>query len=227
MDDFNRQDISNFYIALEPNIKHPTINWRIYTLTQNGIINRIGRGKYTLQKGVNFLPEISHKSKLISNKLKKQFPFLTICLWSSSLLNEFAIHQINQSFLLIEVEKDATQSIFRFLKEKKHPVFVEPSKDIIEKYATCENNYIIVKPLVSEAPIKNIQGVSTVALEKILVDIFCDKIIFSAYQGNEMKTIFLEAYAKYSINESKLLRYAARRGRRNDIKNYINLINGK
>jgi len=70
---------------------------------------------------------------------------------------------------------------------------------MIEKYASNENNYIVVKSLKSEAPIQKIQGIHTVSLEKILVDIFCDEIIFSAYQGNEMRTIFIETFTKYSI----------------------------
>ena len=60
----------------------------------------------------------------------------------------------------------------------------------------------------------------------MLVDIFCDKIVFSAYQGNEMKTIFTEALNKYTINENKLLRYANRRGKKEQLQKYLKLING-
>lgn len=60
----------------------------------------------------------------------------------------------------------------------------------------------------------------------MLVDIFCDEIIFSAYKGNEMKTIFTSAFNKYAINENKLLRYANRRGKREQLKKYLKLING-
>ena len=60
-----------------------------------------------------------------------------------------------------------------------------------------------------------------------IIDIFCNDIIFSAYQGNEMKTIYKNAFSKYAINESKLLRYANRRGKKEELKNYLKLINGK
>ncbi len=225
-DNFNTQDISNFYKTLEPKIKRTTINWRIYTLTKNGIITRIGRGKYTLKKGVSFVPQVTRKLKLINKKLRNEFPFLTICLWSSSILKEFAIHQSNKDILLIEVEREAAQSVFHYLKEKNYNAFIKPTGDILENYASVENNYIIVKSLISESPIQKIQGVITVTIEKILVDIFCDNVIFSAYQGNEMRTIFLRASAKYLINKSKLLRYADRRGKKEEIKNYLVLING-
>ncbi len=47
-------DANGFYKIFEPNIRKTTIDWRIYTLVQNSVISRIGRGKYTLKRGVNF-----------------------------------------------------------------------------------------------------------------------------------------------------------------------------
>jgi hypothetical protein len=83
---------------------------------------------------------------------------------------------------------------------------------------------LIVKPLVTEAPIQNIKGINTTSLEKILVDIFCDDVIFSAQQGSEMRAIFKEAFSKYTTNENRMLRYADRRGKRESFKNYLNSI---
>ena len=45
----------------------------------------------------------------------------------------------------------------------------------------------------------------------MLVDVFCDDVIFSAQQGSEMRTLFKEALSKYSVNENRMLRYADRR----------------
>jgi len=170
----------------------------------------------------SFIPEISPKEKSLSKKINKEFPYLEFCIWNSSFLNEFTIHQANQFYQLIEVEKDAAQAIFLYLKENKYSAFLDPTKDVFEKYITENNNIIIVKTLITEAPTQNIDEINTSSLEKILVDIFCDEIIFSAYQGNEMRTIYKEAFSKYSINRSKLLRYASRRGKKEEIETYIN-----
>jgi len=170
----------------------------------------------------SFILEISLKEKSLSRKIKKEFPYLDFCIWNSSVLNEFTLHQANQFYQLIEVEKEATQAVFLYLKENKYSVFLEPTKDVFEKYITANNNLLIVKSLVTEAPTQNINGINTASLEKILVDIFCDKIIFSAFQGNEMLTIYKESFSKYTINKSKLLRYANRRGKKEEIKIYIN-----
>lgn len=134
------------------------------------------------------------------------------------------IHQPGRFYILIEVEKEATQSVFFFLKEEKYPVFVDPTEDIFEKYLSEEKENLIVKSLVTEAPLQKIAGLNTVTIEKMLVDIFCDELIFSAQQGSEMKTIFLEALSKYSVNENRMLRYADRKRKKESFRNYLNSI---
>ena len=51
----------------------------------------------------------------------------------------------------------------------------------------------------------------------MLVDIFCDNVIFSAQQGAEMRTIFKEVFSKYTYNESRMYRYADRSFKLNNI----------
>src|SRR5690606_41089547 len=96
-----------------------------------------------------------------------------------------------------------TDSVFYILREIKKSVFIEPTSDILEKYIVNEKETFIIKPLISEAPIQNINGVETLTIEKMLVDIFCDDVIFVAQQGVEMRTIFKNAFEKYTINQSK------------------------
>ncbi len=131
------------------------------------------------------------------------------------------IQQPGRFYLMVEVEKDAVQSVFFFLKEARYSVFIEPTKEIIEKYIPDEKETLIVKSLVTEAPLQKIEGINMVTIEKMLVDIFCDKIIFSAQQGSEMRTIFKEALNKYTVNENRMLRYADRRRRKERFSDYL------
>jgi hypothetical protein len=189
-----------------------------------GVLNRIGRGKFTFNEGKIYLPEISSKIKSIYYKLKKQFPYLTICLWHTSVFNEFMIHQPGRFYIIIEAERESIESVFFFLKETQYSVFLDPSRDIIDRYISEMNETLIVKTLVSEAPLQNIEGVKTTTIEKMLVDIFCDDVIFSAQQGSEMRSIFNDAYKKYIVNENRILRYADRRGKKKNFSNYLNNI---
>jgi hypothetical protein len=189
-----------------------------------GIFSRIGRGKFTFKKVNYYLPEISSKMKIIHTKLKKQFPLLRICLWNTSLFNEFMIHQPGRFYLLVEVEKEATDSLFFFLKDANYSVLLEPTLEIINKYLPKINETLIIKSLVSGAPVQQILGITTTTIEKMLVDIYCDDVIFSAQQGSEMRSIFTEAFNKYSVNKNRMLRYADRRRRKEGFTNYLNNI---
>ncbi len=186
-----------------------------------GVLTRIGRGKFILGETKVYSPDITAKLKLVYNKLKKEFPYIDICIWNTSILNEFMIHQPSVFNFIIEVEKDVTQSVFYFLKELKYPVFIEPTSDILEKYLPIDKEAFIIKPLVSESPTQLVNGITTISIEKLLVDIFCDDIIFSAQQGSEMRTIFNEAFSKYSVNQSKMLRYANRRRKKEVFEEYL------
>ncbi len=101
---------------------------------------------------------------------------------------------------------------------------MNPTSDLLEKYLPIDKESLIIRSLVSEAPIQNIKRINTASLEKMLVDVFCDDVIFSAQQGSEMRTLFKEALSKYSVNENRMLRYADRRRKKESLKKYLNSI---
>lgn len=219
---FSSAELMEFYQTLEPTVKKNTVNWRIYSLVQEGVLSRVGRGNFSLGKGRAFNPEISKGQTSIFKKMKSNFPFLTVCIWSTSVVNEFMLHQHSKYYQLIEVEKDAMESVFYYLKERNYSVFIDPSEQFIRRYIIDQKEPWIVKSLVSEAPIQLVDEIPTVTIEKLLVDIFCDPVIFNAQQGSEMNQIFKEAFEKYTINKNKILRYASRRRKKKELVYYLN-----
>ncbi len=222
---FETKDVTAFYRQYEPEIQQATINWRIYTLVKQKLINRIGRGKFMLEGSqINFIPEVSTKLKTIQSKLKKEFPFLNTCIWNTSIINEFMRHQPGRFYSIVEVEKDAQESVFYSMKDANYAVFLNPTRDVLDKYLPSNKDVYIIKPLVTEAPTLNLNEFNTITLEKLLVDIFCDTVVFSAQQGSEMRTIFENALSKYAINHSKMIRYADRKGKKESFTKYLNTI---
>lgn len=219
---FSNSDLFEFYRTLEPEVKKTTVNWRIFNLVKKGVLKRVGRGMFSLRKGALYLPDLSNKLITVYNKIRADFPFLTVCIWSTSALNEFMLHQPGRYYQLIEVDRDAMESVFYYLKDKSCSVFMDPSEQLIRRYMINEKEPWIVKNLVSEAPIQQVNDIPTITIEKMLVDIFCDSVIFNAQQGSEMNHIFKMAFEKYTINESKMLRYASRRTRKKELDTYLN-----
>ncbi len=223
---FGTNEIAKFYYSFEPNLKRTTLNWRIYKLVELGIIQRIGRGVFALGEAMIFEPEISVPLSKMYNDIKGNFPFIELCIWSTEVLNEFSLHQSNRRIVLIETDKDTNEAIFYFLKEQYDNVFLNPDRVLLEQYVFDIPNAIVIKPLISESPLQEVNEINTITIEKMLVDLYCDTDLFGAFQGNEMRIIYSEAFNKYTINSNRLLRYASRRGKKEEIEEYITQIIG-
>jgi hypothetical protein len=221
---FGIKDILLFYKDYDPALKETTVNWRVHTLVQTGVLSRVGRGQFTLGEDRNFIPQITSHLKKVYTKLHKHFPYLQICVWHTTVVNELMLHQPGRFYTLVEVEKDAIEHVFFVLKENYQHVFLNPSAHLLSHYASGDKAAIIVKSLVSEAPIQTVNGVQTITIEKMLVDIFCDETIFASQQGGEMDHIFKEAYNRYTIHENRMLRYADRRRKKDAFDNYLNRV---
>ena len=113
------QDIFALYQLEEANIKLAAVNWRINALVQAGILQRVGKGKFMLGENRVYIPEITSTIKSVYKKIKTEFPYLNLCIWNTSALNEFMLHQPNHFFTLIETDKEATEAVFYFFREKK------------------------------------------------------------------------------------------------------------
>jgi len=110
-------DIFSFYKKYESKVKKTTINWRIYTLIDDGVIQRVGRGKYKLGKQKEFKPLLSEEIQILYLKLKEEFPFLDISIWSTKWITQWMLHIPNNYETIIEVEKGSEESVFYFLSD--------------------------------------------------------------------------------------------------------------
>jgi hypothetical protein len=52
-------------------------------LVQEGILQRIGRGKFSLGESRKYIPEISSATTSIFKKLKAEFPYANLCVWNT------------------------------------------------------------------------------------------------------------------------------------------------
>lgn len=200
-----------------------TINMYLSKLKKEGVINSPSRGIYESgNHTVTFQPNLSNPLKRLFNKIKREFPYINFCIWNSIWLNDFMLHQPFKHYIIVEVEKDASESIFAFLTEPYKNVFFNPDEELFTRYINNLDEVIIVKKMVSEAPLTEIQNISVPTLEKLLVDMLIDTTLFSAQQ-NEKEFIMRRVTQRYSLNELKMHRYAARRNREKEIEYLLNI----
>lgn len=189
-------------------------------MVKESILSHTGHGLYQLSSGNTYVPELSTRVIKISKFIRKNFPTTSYCTWDSGMINEFAQHLSAYPFILVDVERDVSESVYFRLKEEFKGVFLRPSETIINDLLPDFQLPIIVRYLTSESPLNEVNNIFTVTIEKLLADVFCD-MEFNFLAGSERRAIFSNAYFKYVVNENKLLRYAARKGRRPDLHKYI------
>ena len=224
---FTTNDVYGFFSQTQPSIKRATVNWRIYNLIQQGLLKRVGRGIYSLGQEKSFSPILNKKQKNIFARVKNKFPLITFCCWHTSVLKEFFQHMSMYDFLLVEVERETIDSVFHFIKETNNNTFKEPSRDMMENFVLESKDAIVIKSLTSEAPMQKVDNITVPAIEKIIVDLYADSEIFFFLQGSEMLNIFTNALEKYTVNTDRLLRYAKRRNKGEELKKILAQINGK
>lgn len=210
-----------------PKLSSSSIGVYLSRLKKEGLLSSPARGLYSRSDKQVYKPNVNLSLKKQYNKIKQNFPFVEFCVWDTSWLHDFMLHQPFKSYRVVEVEKVAVEQVFQLLSEGHKGVYLNPSSEMFERYIGNETgDVIIVKPLVTEAPVQLIDKVTIPVIEKLLVDILCDVDLFAAQQS-EVDYIYQAAFEQYEVNVLKLKRYASRRNKEKEttkILGYISAI---
>jgi len=210
---FSRQELFDFFRKFDADLKETTFRWNIHNLKNKHIISAVSRDLFTLQYKPVFIPNISERDYKTFSKIQKQFPTLKCCIWSTQIINEFMLHIPAQSVTIVQVEKEAIEPVYDFLKEQEQNVFIQPEEKEIERYVFKNESAIVLESLVTKSPVQQANKATTVTLEKLIIDLISNQKLFSPFQGSEMIHILNTAYNRYSIHFTTLFHYAKRRGK--------------
>lgn len=223
-----KEELKQFYLDRDPNMSEQAFRRILYSLEKQGLILSIGAGLFVLldptqSPGKNkFIPNLSQEVQRLNSVICEAFPYIHYLTWETKTLHEFMTHQPGQNQIILETEKDVAESVFYRLKEQySGTVFLNPDRLSIERYVINNRESIIITRLISQSPKMTVNGIPAARLEKILVDIFADENRFFAFQGQEMVSVFENAFSAYWINEKTLFRYASRRRAAEELRAFI------
>jgi hypothetical protein len=216
---FNKTDLRKFYQKRSPSLSEPAFRRILYALERRDQIVRVDAGVYCFPNGKNtshalgtFTPSFSAELRQVDDEVKTAFPYADYLIWETRFLHEFMLHHPGQSQVILETEKDVSESVFNFLNARFiGRVFLQPERLTFERYILPRPDSIVIVSLLSQSPYQKVEGVSTPKLEKILVDIFTNENIFYLFHGEEMAHIFEAAFERYQLSQKTLFRYAQRR----------------
>ena len=201
------------------------INLSLSLMLKNCELIKESWGTYLLpiQQKRLFIPVPSKEIRDINQLLKEEFPYTNICVWDPQIIVPFMQHIPNCNMVIVEIERIAMEPAFNLLQEKvsERRVIFNPSS---EDYAHYVSGFpsIIVKPLISQAPLIDFGGISMPRLEKVMVDVLGD-IEFDFARERELYTIIENLLSSFDINYKALYRYADRRSRRSQVDSLLKL----
>lgn len=226
---FTRKDLLKALCSDKKMMSEGSLSVLLSRMLNNGHIIRVSNGIYRLNtsKKSDFIYKPDQPIILLNEKIREHFPFVDYCIWNPSALVHLMQHIPSVKLTLIDVEREAMEAVFSFLQGEniRTRIILAPTEQECERYIS-NDDLIIVRPLVKESPLAVVDGCNVPTIEKMLVDAIQDKEL-KYLQGNELYTIYSNAYAVYNINESKLLRYASRRNRKDKVTEIINTVNTK
>ena len=178
-------------------------------MVQRRALQRLRRGVYTRQDKREFRLTIANPLASLFHAVRKNLPYVELCVWRSDVLQDLTQHFPDRSVSIIEVEKDGQAAVQEFLVGMDQPAVAYEDLPAVER-SFPGRKYVVVP-----------------CLEKILVDIVQDRNLFGFLEGAETHHIYEAASDRYHIQLDTLLRYASRRGVRDDVQMIIGQICGK
>ena len=217
---FTRNELKDYIKIKNPMLKDSTFGWILYDMCQQHVIQRVAHDTFRIYDKDDSLEDykadLSDDAVYVLEFLKQQFPLLAFIIWETRAYNEFANHQMARNFIFVEVEKPLGESVFNALHEQnKYTTLYKPSVKEIALYSGTVTTSVM--PLTSESPVN---GFNT-TLEKLLVDLFANKLLDRIVSRSDYPEIFEEAFSKYNINFNLMIRYAKRRNKDAEIKTFI------
>lgn len=209
--------VDDLISAVTRDIERNTLSWHLSNLCKLGKLRRIGRGLYSSQMKTAYNIKASKKVRSLFRSLHKEFPFADFCLYDGSLLAPL-LHDLSpNSAIYIETNRDVMESVFnRMIQKYQGRLFLAPTKEMTSKYIDLAQENIIIKPLITESPLTEDNGVPMPTLEKLLVDTRVDADFFYLH-GYENMEMLRTAIAHFDVNQTRLLRYADRRNEKENI----------
>ncbi len=222
--EFSRKDIICSLKEKNIDFSTATVTSALVALTKDGIIRKVKRGLYEMADSGKqpFTPYYDDEMNELELRIRQQFHFVRFCVWNSSDVRRFAHYVLNMDVIYVDAERDSMESMFTMLINAKlsRQVYLRPSSNEYS-YHIFGKPSIVVRPLVSEAPLIAYSGKShRVSLEKLMVDIATDDD-FISLRDYESLRFYRNAMDTCIINETKLLRYASRRGCKEKIKSIL------
>lgn len=188
-----------------PALPPPTVYSRIRSLVQSGSLSRVGRGRYVVVRKPKYEVPVTDWMLEVNGYLINNCEGIDHC-----------ISQRGKNLFIEVARKDITSVL---LSLRQHYERVVQIKDY-KLFPVVLEGFIVVGPLVSEAPLTEVSSCHVPSIEKSLVDSLC-----SSGPAKKSESVdFQKMLEVYPVNMDRLRRYASRRGLADELETCLSVL---
>ena len=207
---YSHQELIKMLKSDYPHMCETSCHWAVYGMLKNGDITKIARNVYVVQNEREkpvYRPAYSELAAKLIAQISDKYPSVHFTVFETALMNDFLNHLVAQNTVFVQAEKDISIFIFRFLQELGYEhLLYKPNKTDYALY--WEKDCIVVTDMISEAPL-SASAPHEICLEKMMVS------------KSEYPEVLKQAMETYHIEPTKMMRYARRRGREDEMKKIL------
>jgi hypothetical protein len=209
-----REVVSVDDLASDLDVSRLTARNYLSRLVGMELARRIGLGLYKVGREEAVGPELNPEVSKLVDVLRERFPMADLVVWSLSMLSDYAHYAIGRDLMFVEAGRVISGSVRDFLLERGYHAVLNSEKRDYREYALYGERLVFV---LEREERYGIEG-STPTLERIWLDLYYlvtrKELSFPA---GELGTIFVNMLRRDGVNFNRLLRYAQRRGLRDEL----------
>jgi len=200
---FSLAAVKHALTAAEIELSDDTLREYMSEAMATGIVSDAGRGWYSRhKKRISLDPKPVAK---IIREVKKAFPLLDFCCWSTVQFNPFAQHVIVQPTIFLYAESDALEAVAETLKTSGWYAWANPGKINAQRYVQPGEKTVVLRPSISKQPESSSHAAP---VEKALVDLLVESHKLQFLDSSEVQRIVDNILCAGLLQVSVLLGYA-------------------
>jgi len=187
------------------------IAYELQKMLDMGNIVHVGWNKYAIKSDKIIYNHIySDIANNVARIINDKFYDLKFQIFELVQLNSFVNHLFGHNVIFVYVENEFQEYVFDTLRNE-YPGRVMFRPNLKEYYRYVMEDEIVILRLPTETP-KGNEVFWHVRLEKMIVDIFTDKIVSKIVSDGEKENIIKGVLEDYYFDEDMMYRYAKRKG---------------
>jgi hypothetical protein len=187
---FSFDQIKTAVAAHQLGISEASLKVYLSEAIKTAVIHDAGRGWYSCRaEPVKLDPQPLHK---LVRTVKKAFPLLDFCAWSTAQLNPWMHHLIARPVAFLYVARDALDSVGEALRERGWDVAVNPGNRDAARVVRPDEKMVVLRPAHSKQP----PAVEHLAApEQVMVELLEEADALSLMDSSEAKEAVLRVAA--------------------------------